>query len=141
MKQILPHPLWLGHAGDGRDFQPLFAAGIQALVHLAVEEPAIRTPREFICVRIPLLDGAGNRAESLTLAIRTVSVLLTLRVPTLVCCGVGMSRSPCIAAAAMSVAFGEPPEQALRRIVAQRPCDVSPSLWNEVIALLATHPL
>ena len=140
MKQILPHRLWLGHAGDGRDFQQLFEAGIQASVQLAAEEPVILAPRELIHVRIPLLDGPGNRAEFLTLAIRTVAAFLTLRVPTLVCCGAGMSRSPCIAAAALAMTSGESPGQALRRIVEQRPCDVSPSLWNEVIALLATHP-
>ena len=36
---------------------------------------------------------------------------------------------------------GEPPGQALRRIVEQRPCDVSPGLWNEVIDLSATRPI
>ena len=65
----------------------------QALVQLAAEEPVIQAPRDLIHVRIPLLDGPGNRAEFLTLAIRTVAALLTLRVPTLVCCGAGMSRS------------------------------------------------
>lgn len=141
MTRILPDHLWLGHAGDGRDFQQLFEAGIQALVQLAAEEPAIQAPRELVYVRIPLLDGPGNRADFLTLAIRTVAALLTLRVPTLVCCGAGMSRSPCIAAAALAMNSGEPPGQALRRIGEHRPCDVSPSLWNEVVDLSAPRPI
>jgi len=141
MTQILPHRLWLGHAGDGRDFPQLFDAGIQASVQLAAEEPVIQAPRELIYVRIPLLDGPGNRAESLTLATRTVAALLTLRVPTLVCCGAGMSRSPCIAAAALAMTSGEPPGEVLRRIGEHRPCDVSPSLWNEVVDLTAPRPI
>ena len=35
---------------------------------------------------------------------------------------------------------GEPPAQVLRRIVEQRPCDVSPSLWNEVLELTEARP-
>ena len=140
MTQILPHRLWLGHAGDGRDFQQFFDSEIEALVQLAEEEPEIQVPHDLIYVRIPLLDGPGNRAESLTLAIRTVATLLTLRVPTLVCCGAGMSRSPCIAAAALAMNSGESPGQALRRIVEQRRCDVTPGLWNEVIDLSTPRP-
>ncbi len=138
MTQILPHQLWLGHADDVRDFPRIFEAGIQASVQLAAEEPVLQAPRELIHVRIPLLDGPGNRAEFLTLAIQTVAALLTLRVPTLVCCGAGMSRAPCIAAVALAMTTGEPPAQALRRIGEQRPCDVSPGLWDEVIDLAAT---
>ncbi len=141
MTQILPHQLWLGHAGDGRDFQQVFEVGIEAVVQLGAEEPVVQAPRDLIEVRIPLLDGPGNRAESLTLAIRTVAALLTLRVPTLVCCGAGMSRSPCIAAAALAMTSGESPGQALRRIVDQRRCDVTPGLWNEVIDLSTPRPI
>jgi len=140
MTQLLPHQLWLGHAGDGRDFQKLFEAGIQALVQLGAEEPVVQAPRELIYVHIPLMDGPGNRADGLLFAIRTVAALLTFRVPTLVCCGAGMSRSPCIAAAALAMTTGESPGQVLRRIGEHRPCDVSPSLWNEVVELSAPRP-
>jgi protein-tyrosine phosphatase len=141
MTQILPHHLWLGHAGDGRDLQKLFEAGIQALVQLGAEEPVILAPRDLIEVRIPILDGPGNQAETLTFAIRTVAALLTLRVSTLVCCGAGMSRSPCIAAAALAMNSGEAPGQALRRIVEQRRCDVNPGLWNDVVDLTTPRPI
>jgi protein-tyrosine phosphatase len=141
MTQILPHPLWLGHAGDGRDFRQLFEAGIQASVQLAAEEPDIQVPRELIHVHIPLLDGPGNRAELLALAIRTVAALLALRVPTLVWCGAGLSRSPSIAAAALAMTSGEPLGESLRRIGEHRPCDVSPGLWKDVIDLSAPRPI
>jgi len=140
MTRILPHRLWLGHAGDGRDLQQFFEAEIEALVQLAEEEPEIKAPHDLIHVRIPLLDGPGSRAESLTLAIQTVATLLTLRVPTLVFCGTGMSRSPCIAAAALARITGESPAQALKRIVEQHHCDVTPGLWNDVIGLSTPRP-
>lgn len=136
MRQVVPHPLWLGHSGDGLDFPKLYEAGIQALVQLAVEEPAIQTPRDLLYFRVPISDGAGNRPDSLALAIRTVAELLSRRIPTLVSCGAGMSRSPCIVAAALAVTFRESLEGSLRIVISQGPCDISPSLWGEVSDLL-----
>jgi hypothetical protein len=136
MRRVVPHPVWLGHASDGRDFTGLYEAGIRALVHLAVEEPAIQTPRDLIYLRVPLADGTENRGDSLSLAIRTVSHLLSARVPTLVFCGAGMSRSPCIVAAALSVNSGESLEGRLRFVISHGPCDISPGLWNEVSDLM-----
>jgi protein-tyrosine phosphatase len=57
-----------------------------------------------------------------------------------VCCGGGMSRSPALAAAALSVAFGESPEECLKAVVLHHPGDVSPGLWNEINAVLRTTP-
>jgi hypothetical protein len=138
MRQVVPHPLWLGHAGDGRGFPGLYEAGIRALVQLAVEEPAIQPPRNLLYFRVPISDGAGNPVDSLALAIRTVADLLSRRVPTLVCCGAGMSRSPCIVAAALAVTLGKSPVEGLEMVVRQGPCDVSPSLWDEVTDLLVS---
>src|SRR5947209_360850 len=103
MHQIRPHPLWVGHAGSGLDFQPVFDAGIEALIQLAAEEPPSLPPREVVCCRIPLVDGGGNREALLRLAVWTVAGLLRLRVPTLVYCGAGLSRAPAVAAAALSL--------------------------------------
>src|SRR5271167_4199453 len=71
MRQILPHSLWLGHAKDAEDFKQIFDLGINALVQLAVEEPAVQLPRELIYCRFPLVDGPGNEARLLSLAITT----------------------------------------------------------------------
>src|SRR5476651_2269367 len=101
MRQILPHALWLGHAGDGRDYHRVLETGIQALVQLAAEEPVLELPRDLIYCRFPLVDGSGNDKKLLRLAISTVSDLLEMKVPTLVICGGGLSRSPAIAAAAI----------------------------------------
>ena len=94
MRQILPHSLWLGHARDAQDFKRVFDLGISALVQLAVEEPALQQPRELICCRFPLVDGPGNEIVVLNLAITTLANLLEQKVPTLVTCGAGLSRSP-----------------------------------------------
>jgi hypothetical protein len=136
MNQVPPYPLWLGHAGDGRDFQRLLDVGIEALVQLGAEEPTIRSPREAIYAHFPLIDGTGNRDDLLKLAVGTVAQLLELRVPTLVCCGSGMSRSPAIAAAALSVANHEPPERCLERVAQGHPHDVSPGLWSDILRAL-----
>lgn len=136
MRQVVPHPLWIGHAGDGRDFTRLYGAGIRALVQLAVEEPAIQPPRDLLYFRVPISDGAGNRADCLALAIRAVSELVSRRVPTLVCCGAGMSRSPCIVAAALAMTTGQPAEACLSTVTSQGPCDISSGLWSEVSELV-----
>src|SRR5437870_7574697 len=110
MTQVEPHPLWLGHKGEGDDFRQIFDQGIKAVVDLALEEPPTHPPRELIYVRFPLLDGTGNRGELLFLAVSTVATLLKMHVPLLVICGGGVSRSPAVCAAALSIVDGEAPE-------------------------------
>jgi protein-tyrosine phosphatase len=134
MHQIPPHTLWLGHAGDDRDLRQLYAAGIRARVELAAEEAPAPAPRDLIACRFPLVDGGGNDPAVLAMALRTVAGLLERGIPTLVCCGGGMSRSPAIAAAALALLSGEHPEECLRQVTAHRPADVVPALWGEVVA-------
>lgn len=133
MRQIQPHPLWIGHAGDGRDFRAMFDAGIEAVVYLAAEEPTVAAPRDLIACRFPLVDSTGNRPEALSLAIRTVAELIRRKVPTLVCCGAGMSRSPAVAAAALALFLGEPADDCLKQVVGEGlPADLMPGLWREI---------
>lgn len=132
MNQISPHALWIGHAGDGRDYRRMLDRGIQAVVQLAAEEPPLQPPRELVYFRFPLNDGPDNPADLLSLAVGSLASLLFLRMPTLVCCGAGMSRSPAVAAAAISSATGEPLDEVLERISRSRPSDVSPGLWGEL---------
>src|SRR5438105_1592686 len=134
MHQILPYPLWVGHAGSARDFQPIFDAGIEALIQLAAEEPPAVPPREVVCCRIPLVDGGSNREQLLRLALWTAAGLLRWRVPTLVFCGAGLSRAPAVAAAALSLVEGTAPAQCLERVAAHHHIDVSPALWRDIAA-------
>jgi hypothetical protein len=140
MNQVLPQLLWLGHAGEGRDWRQIHWVGIKALVLLAAEEPLPQPPRAIIYCRIPLLDGAGNEPELLSLAVHTVVTLIRAQVPTLICCGAGMSRSPAIAAAALAMVYKEPPGEGLKRVLKYHPGDVSPSLWREVVGLGSLLP-
>jgi len=136
MTQIQPYSLWIGHAGEARDYERIADAGIEALVNLAAEEKCDQPPRELLYLRFPLIDGIGNRTGWLDLAVTSVANLLRLHVPTLVYCGAGRSRSPVIAASALAVAFRDNPADSLRRVVSQHPSDVSPGFWDEVKVVL-----
>ena len=103
MNEITPYPVFVGHAADGRAVKELLDQGIRAVVQLAAEEPPIVTPRDLVFCRFPLEDGSGNDADLLSLAITSVAHLVSRGVPTLVCCGAGMSRSPAVVAAALSI--------------------------------------
>jgi hypothetical protein len=140
MNQVLPHQLWLGHSGEARNYRELFAAGIQAIVELAIEEAPSQPPREMILCRFPLLDGAGNDPELLSLATGTVVDLLRRRIPTLVCCNMGLSRAPAVTAAALARIHHEPPEKWLAFVAEHHSSDVSTSLWAELVSFLASAP-
>ncbi len=58
--------------------------------------------------------------------------LLKSQIPMLVYCGAGMSRSPAVVAAALSIVQGGSPDEKLKEIVAGHPHDVSPHLWEAV---------
>ena len=65
-------------------------------------------------------------------AIETVVLFLQREIPSLVCCGAGMSRSPAVIAAALSVFQGGTPDDRLRQIAIGHPHDISPQLWEDV---------
>ena len=132
MKRIEPHLIWIGHAGDGRNVTALYDAGIVAVIQLAIEEPPAHLPREFISLRVPLLDGDGNAPDHLRLAIRSVATSIESRIPTLVCCSAGMSRSPAIVAAALAIISGEDRDRMLEMVADHRPADVSPAFWAAI---------
>ena len=134
MRRIEPHQLWVGHGGDAAKPRALAAAGIRAMVDLAVNEPPAIVSREMVYCRFPLIDGAGNAPEVLRLAVGIVTGLLNENVPTLVFCGAGMSRSPSIAAAAIAKVTQQPPGKCLAMVIAGGPHDVSGALWQDVVA-------
>jgi len=132
MNQIKPYPLWIGHAGDAHDFRTLFDRDIRAVVQLAAEEPAVAAPRELILYRFPVVDGVGNSPELLRLAIAAVASMIEQRIPTLVCCSAGMSRSPAIVAAALSRLGVGGLEECLKSVVELHPADIVPGLWEDI---------
>jgi hypothetical protein len=132
MRPIPSTSLWLGHAGDARDLRAVLAAGIEALVDLALEKPPAKVTREIVYARFPLLDGPGNPDWLLRAALVTVTCLLGERTPTLVYCGAGMSRSPAVAAGALALHMRRPPEDSLADVLGGGPADVSAALWADV---------
>jgi hypothetical protein len=137
VRRILEYPLWLGHSGDARDLAAVHAAGILAVVDLALDEPPAVATRDLVYCRFPLLDGPGNPSWLLRAAIETTALLIRSETPTLVACGLGMSRSPGIAAAAIARISGESAVKILTKIGHSGRVDVCPGLWSELVAALA----
>lgn len=138
MHQVHPQLLWIGHAGDSRGYDRILEIGIKVVVQLALEEPPLAPPRELVYLRFPLIDGGGDQSLALELAIETAAGLITRRVPTLICCGAGMSRAPAVAAAALARASHEPLEECLARVTEGRPGDVSPGFWAAIVEVLSS---
>ncbi len=107
-------------------------AGIVAVVNLALEELSPTLPRSTLYCRFPSADGEQGSSKILRMAIETLLSLLNKQIPTLVYCGAGMSRSPAVVAAALSIVEGGGPDEQLRRVVDGHPHDVSPLLWRDV---------
>ncbi len=135
MHEAISNYLWLGNADDARDVDGVLDGQIVAVVDLAMEEPPIHFPSDIVYCRIPLVDGTGNRPEIIRVAIDLTASLIDSKVPTLVACGAGMSRSPVIVAAALAEVDGRPLEEALKSITVGEPHDVSTSLWSEIKAV------
>lgn len=137
MREILPGLLSVGNAFDARDLKSVLTHRIHAIIDLAMEEPPIAVTRELIYCRFPLIDGQGNSPVVIEAAIRTALLLVSAKVPSLVSCGGGMSRSPAIAAAVVARTAQISPDEAMKKIAASGPHDVSPGLWQEVKHVLA----
>jgi protein-tyrosine phosphatase len=132
MREVIPKVLWIGNALEARDVPAVLAIGIAAVVDLAMEEAPILFPRDMTYCRFPLIDGAGNTPAMIQAAIDTTVCFIRGEVPTLVACDGGMSRSPAIVAAALADVEGTTLEQALLRVAALGPHDVSTTFWAEV---------
>jgi hypothetical protein len=136
VRQVPGFSLWLGHAGEVRDSHGVLAAGIIAVVDLAIQEPPARLIRELIYCRFPLVDSSGNPPWLLRAAVETVAAMLRSGAPTLVGCSMGLSRSPCIAGAAVALVRGCPADEGLVAVLGSAPADVSPGLWTDVRKVL-----
>ena len=118
-----------------QDWRRLYDAGIRAVVQLAYEETPTLLPRDFVVCRFPLLDGEDNEPALLRAAVFMVTQLLEQRFATLICCQAGLSRSPAIAAAALTRLTGEPFAVCLDQIGSHHPWKIHPALFTQVQAL------
>jgi hypothetical protein len=132
MHEIIAGQLWIGNAGDVRDPARLLDAGVAAVLNLAAEEQTPALPRSLIYCHFPIMDGEQEVDSALAVAIGTLVWFQKYQVPTMVYCSAGMSRTPAIVAAALSLLEGRSPDEKLREIAAGHPHDVSPRLWEEV---------
>lgn len=137
MREVIPGKLWLGNAADARKLDLILDAGIAAVVDLALEELAPPLPRSTVYCRFPVVDGEQGCQPILRTAIETVASLVKKEIPTLVFCRAGMSRSPSVVAAALSLVQGGSPNDWLARVVQGFPHDVSAEFWATVQAVCA----
>ncbi len=138
VREVIPEKLWIGNAFDARDISGVLDLGIVAIVDLAIEALPIQFPRDVVYCRFPLIDGAGNQPAVLRAAIETIANFIASETPMLVACSAGMSRSPAIVAAAMAMAMTERTTlaDALGKLTAGQPHDVSPSLLADTSKVL-----
>lgn len=141
MRRIPPHLVWVGNARDARDERRLSERSICAVIDLAIDEPPAQLGHEMLYTRIPLMDGSGNPRWLLRSAIRAVAGAVGDKVPTLVACRAGLSRSPSLTAAGISLATGETATDTLRIVIEAGPIDLSPGLWADVLATLGAMHL
>lgn len=131
MREVTPH-LLLGNALDARDVRRLYELEIAAVIDLALNELPAQLGRDIVYCRFPLIDGARNADWLLRAAIETTHRFMSGGVKTLVACSGGMSRSPAIVAAVWAQLSGKTPDECLLELIAGRPHDVSPLLWDDV---------
>lgn len=132
MREIIPQVLWTGNAREARDVSAVLRLGIVAVVDLAIEEGPIAFPRDIAYCRSPLVDGSGNPRALLKAAVETTTTFIQEKMPTLVTCSGGMSRSPAIVAAALARKERADLHKTLDWVAGSGPRDVSASFWADV---------
>lgn len=132
IRDLRERRLFIGDAISARNLKLIYEYEFDAVVDLAANEPPAVLGRDVIYCRFPLSDDGSNGEALLAVAIECVCNLIDREMTTLVACSAGMSRSPLVAAAALSIDTGESFQNTLMRITATYPADVSPTLCNSV---------
>lgn len=136
IRNVLPDLLWIGNCADGRNVDGLRSLGIEAVVDLAAEELSALLPRDFVYLRMPLVDGGDNTDEVIRLAVETTRLSVQAAHRTLICCSAGLSRLPLVAAAVASLEKGESLETVLGQINQLGPLDPSSQLLSHLKRIL-----
>jgi hypothetical protein len=92
------------------------------------DKPVDRLPGKSGCGH----GSSGNDEALLQPAINFTAALLKKEIPTLVCCGAGMSRAPAIAAAALATLGGGTLDDCMQKVAQYHKTDVSPGFWSEL---------
>jgi len=129
--------LFIGDAINARDLRQLYDHDIAAVVDLAANEEPAHLGRDHIYCRFPLHDDGSNCPQLIRISIDCVRSLLLSDARTLVACSAGMSRSPVVASAAISLISGVSLDDSLAAIVLSAPHDVSPAFLSSVAPIHA----
>ena len=124
--------LYIGDAISARDVKQIYDHQFSAVLDLAANEPPAVLGRDIIYCRFPMSDDNSNDDALISSAIVCLHSLLERQFRTLVACSAGMSRSPLIAAAAISLLTRDDFTDCLARLVADAPHDISPTLLSSV---------
>ena len=124
--------LYIGDAISARDLKLVYDHEFAAVLDLAANEPPAVLGRDIIYCRFPLSDDDSNNDDTVSAAIVCLCSLIERDFRTLVACSAGMSRSPMIAAAAISILSGDSLSNALGQVASNAPHDVSPTLLSSV---------
>jgi protein-tyrosine phosphatase len=132
MHEIVSKKLWIANAFEARDLRLLGEHEVEAVIDLAANESPAQLGHQMIYCRFPLIDGDDNEPSLLEIAIRTTASMIERGIKVVVACSAGMSRSPAITAAALSLNSNREPDECLLEISRNHPHDVSPALWQSV---------
>lgn len=103
MTEIVPSLIWLANGLEVRDLELMGRQEAEAIVDLAYEESPIASLKSKIAIRVPLIDGEGNNRQHVRHAISMTVELVRSKTPFVIACSAGISRSPTILAAALSI--------------------------------------
>ena len=129
--------LFVGDAINARDLRQLYDHDIAAVVDLAANEPPAQLGRDHIYCRFPLHDDESNCPQLIGLAIGCVRSLILRDTRTLVACSAGMSRSPVVASAAISLVTGVSLDDSLAAVLLNAPQGVSPAFLSSFASIHA----
>ena len=124
--------LYIGDAISARDLKQIYDHEFAAVLDLAANEPPAVLGRDIIYCRFPLSDDESNDDEIISAAIMSLQLLMERHFRSLVACSAGMSRSPLVAAAAVSLLCHDSFSDWLARMTVDAPHDVSPTLYASV---------
>ena len=128
--------LYIGDAINARDLRQLYDRNIAAVIDLAANEPPAQLGRDIVYARFPLHDDGSNSPQLIRATIDCLRSLLLNEYRTLVACSAGMSRSPVVASAAVSLMTGVSLNDSLADIVRDSPHDNSPTFLDSVATTL-----
>ena len=126
--------LFVGAVEDATDESSLESHGITTIVSLTHETPSPTTPDLTIC-SVPLTDGPQNSREQFAKAVEETVAALAADGSVLVHCSAGASRSPTVAATALTLSQDMELEDTLQQVADNRE-EVDP---HEALLRQAAH--